>query len=258
MGAFDKIQRFIDQASRARDESDLHALLHEITRELGFDYFALVHHVDLRQRGSHDIVALWSYPPLWVEEYLDRGLATIDPVHLASHRTNVGFTWHSLSDLITLSPAHQRVRAQTRRAGIDDGFTVPANIPGEANGSCSFAMATGRQLPSAALPAAQLAGAFAFHAARRLVRRRCRSEPARPRLSPRQTECLVLVGRGQSDREIARALRLSEDTVTEYLDDARRRYDVRRRTPLVLRAIFDGQIALSDVLANAPPFRGEA
>ena len=174
-------------------------------------------------------------------------------MHLASHRTNVGFSWDRIPRLITITPAHQRVRERTRQAGIGDGFTVPANIPGEANGSCSFAMATDRELPTPSLPAAQLIGAFAFQAARRLVQRRTKVDPPRPVLSPRQIECVVLMGRGMTDRETARSLGIAEDTVTEYLDDARRRYHARRRQTLVLRAIFAGQIALSDVLVDGSP-----
>lgn len=253
-----QIQHFIDAAARSRDPTQLRGLLDDVTGRLGFDYFALVHHVDLRIQAPADAIAIWTYPSAWVEEYLTRRLATIDPVHLASHRTNVGFSWDKVSRLIAITPAHDRVREQTRRAGISDGFTVPANIPGEANGSCSFAVASGHDLPTGSLPAAQLVGAYAFHAARRIVQRRTRTDPPRPKLSPRQTECLVLMGRGLTDREAARLLGIGEDTVTEYLDDARRRYGVGRRVPLILRALFDGQIALSDVLQAPPPFRGEA
>jgi LuxR family transcriptional regulator, quorum-sensing system regulator CciR len=258
MSVFNHVQAFIEGAARSRDAHQLKGLLDEATRQLGFDYFALLHHVDLRQRDAKGVVAVWTYPTTWVDEYFERKLASTDPVHLASHRINVGFSWDRLPMLITLTRAHERVREQTRRAGIADGFTVPANIPGEANGSCSFAVKTDRPLPTASLPAAQLLGSYAFHAARRLVQRHNRTEPLRPTLTRRQTECLILMGRGSTDREIARALGLAEDTVTEYLDDARRRYDVRRRTTLILRAVFDGHIALSDVLEASPPLRGEA
>lgn len=253
MTEFHIVQRFIDAAAQARDLNHLAAMLATATGAMGFDYFALVHHVDLRRSPADGIVALWTYPELWVEEYLERRLATSDPVHLASHRTNVGFAWDRIPKLITITPAHQRVRERTRQAGIGEGFTVPANIPGEANGSCSFAMADDRALPATTLPEAQLVGAFAFQAARRLVQRRARTEPPRPTLSPRQLECVVLMGRGLTDRETARVLGIAEDTVTEYLDDARRRYDAPRRQTLVLRAIFAGQIALSDVLIDHSP-----
>lgn len=247
------VQAFIDAAGRCRHHDDLRSLMDDITRRLRFDHFALVHHVDLRGSGTDEAIALWSYPATWVDEYLERRLATSDPVHLASHRTNVGFAWDDLPRLITMTPEHRRVREQTRKAGIVDGYTVPANIPGEANGSCSFAVGRGSALPRESLPAAQLVGSFAFHAARLLAQRRFRLPPPQPRLSPRQLDCLILIGRGLTDREAARQLCLAEDTVTEYLDDARQRFQVRKRTQLVLRAIFTGQIALSDVLCVQSP-----
>ncbi len=250
---FLEVQRFVDSAARCRFPSELEGLLADHACRLGFDYFALVHHVDLRHRDGNGMVALWSYPVSWVEEYIAGHLATNDPVHLASHRTNIGFAWDQLARLIPLTPEHRRVRERTQRAGIDDGFTVPANIPGEANGSCSFAVGTGRSLPVQSLPAAQLAGGFAFNAARRLTRKSAKIAEQPPRLSPRQIDCLILAGRGASDRKTASTLGIAEDTVTEYLDEARRRYGVRRRGTLVLRAIFDGQIALSDVLMPPPP-----
>lgn len=252
MGLFEEVQRFVSAAARCRFPSELGDLLGDHARRLGFDYFALVHHVDLRDDDG-DAVALWSYPASWVEEYLESRMATSDPVHLASHRINVGFAWDQIARLITVTPAHRRVRERTRRAGIADGFTVPANIPGEANGSCSFAVATGHALPIESLSAAQLAGAYAFHAARRLTRKGARKADHPPRLSPRQLDCVVFAGRGYSDRETALALGIAEDTVTEYLDEARRRYGVNRRATLVLRAVYDGQIALSDVLILPPP-----
>lgn len=252
MGQFEEVQRFISAAARCRFPSELKDLLSDHACRLGFDYFALVHHVDLHDHDG-EAIALWSYPAAWVDEYLEDRMATSDPVHLASHRINVGFTWDQIARLITVTPAHRRVRERTRRAGIEDGFTVPANIPGEANGSCSFAVATGHALPAASLPAAQLSGAYAFHAARRLGRKRARHPEPPPRLSPRQLDCIVFAGRGYSDRETAVALGIAEDTVTEYLDEARHRYGVSRRTPLVLRVVYDGQIALSDVLMLPPP-----
>src|SRR5690242_6699464 len=157
IGMFDEVQRFIAAAARCRFPSELKELLSDHARRLGFDYFALVHHVDLRDRAG--AVALWSYPAHWAEEYVERRMATSDPVHLASHRTNIGFAWDQIGRFIPLTPAHLRVRERTKRAGLADGFTVPANIPGEANGSCSFAVATGHALPVESLAAAQLAGA---------------------------------------------------------------------------------------------------
>ena len=247
MSDFSVVQNFIDHVTRVRCEEGLREALGQITSDLGFDYFALVHHVDLRSPRAGRLVALWSYPDAWVSEYIERNLVTDDPVHLASHRTNIGFSWEEVPKLIEVTPRHQRVRQDTQRAGIVAGYTVPANIPGEANGSCSFAIASGGSLPQPSLAAAQLAGSFAFNAARNLAFKDLKRFPM-IKLTARQLECLVFVGRGKTDSEIGTILGIAADTVTEHLDEARRRYDVVKRTQLVLRAVFDGQLAISDVL----------
>ena len=141
----------------------------------------------------------------------------------------------------------EHYQQEAGRAGLGDGYSVPAHVPGEANGLCTFIVRTGRANPSRRLPMAQLAGAFAYQAARRL---RTRSQPGAGdplvRLTDRQLECVLLIARGKTDWEIANILGLKEDTVTEYVDDARCRYDVGRRTQLVVRALMDGQITLQD------------
>src|SRR3546814_4485407 len=64
--------------------------------------------------------------------------------------------------MIPFTAEDRRVLALGREQGIGDGFTVPANVPGEALGSCSFANEAGRPMRDEMLPLAQLAGAFAF------------------------------------------------------------------------------------------------
>jgi LuxR family quorum-sensing system transcriptional regulator CciR len=97
---------------------------------------------------------------------------------------------------------------------------------------------------------AQLIGSFAFQTARNLVRVSIQdlgSTPAQP-LSERQLQCVALVARGKSDWEIGKILNISEETVKRHLSLARAHYDVPKRIQVALRAIFEGQIALSDVM----------
>ena len=168
---------------------------------------------------------------------------------LASQRTNVGFCWDQLPELIALTPTHLQIIDRTRKAGLSAGFTVPANIPGELNGSCNFACGYGHEAPRANFAMAQLVGSFAFQAARGLVAR-MRGIPSSPpvRLTDRQLECIVLVGRGKTDWEIGKILGIAEETVKQHLADARLRYDVTKRVQVVIRALYDGMIPLSELL----------
>ena len=231
-------------------------MMQDITREMGFDYFALVHHVDLRPFGTlnghlltSDFVTISDYPQAWIEEYITGDVVSSDPRLLASQRTNVGFGWDQLHEIIEVTDAHRRVIERAERAGIGDGFTVPANVPGELNGSCNFAMRTGSFAPRTNFSMAQLAGSFAFQAARNLVLRiRGLGVNERVQLTERQLECIVLVARGKTDWEIGKILGISSETVKQHIANARELYDVPKRMQVVLRALYDGQVPLSEML----------
>ena len=133
------------------------------------------------------------------------------------------------------------------KQGLGTGFTVPAHVPGEVNGSCSFATARGRHLQGEHLAAAQLVGAFAFEAARRMAKREHQklSDPAR--FSDRERDCLIWVARGKSDSEIATILGISRETVHQYVKQARASYDAVSRSQLVAHALFSGTISFMDI-----------
>lgn len=137
-----------------------------------------------------------------------------------------------------------------RRYGLAEGFTVPVHVPGEYQGTCNFGARSLDKLAPDALPRAQLVGAFAFEAARRIVRarRRVGRRGDIPALTARQLDCVTLVAIGKTDWEIGRILGISESTAHEHIEAARKRYGVAKRTQLVIRALFDGQISFSDVL----------
>jgi LuxR family quorum-sensing system transcriptional regulator CciR len=97
------------------------------------------------------------------------------------------------------------------------------------------------------LPMAQLVGAFAFEAARRLWRVRI-PEASHPRLTDRQRECILWVARGKSDWEISRILDIQHETVVRHLKQARERYGVAKRTMLAVHALFDGSISFTDIM----------
>jgi LuxR family quorum-sensing system transcriptional regulator CciR len=163
----------------------------------------------------------------------------------ASLTTNIGFSWENVASLIRIGSNQRRILESARREGLDSGFTVPANIPGEAHGSCSFARALGRKFPSDCLLAAQLVGSFAFQAARRISCAPCPLHAVE--LTPRQRDCLELVAQGKTDWEIGVMLDLKEDSVTKVINAARKRYDVANRIELVVAALFDGQISFNEI-----------
>jgi len=174
-------QQFALAVEAAESIDELSNLLDAITGEMGCQFFALSHHVDL-PRAPQPAIRIHNYPVEWEEFFDAQRLGPSDPVHRASHLTNVGFPWSRLPQLIVLTRRDEEILARSRRVGLADGFTVPAHIPGESAGSCSFATAHGRTIRTEWLPLAQFVGAAAFEGARRLSGVR-RTDQDRPRLS---------------------------------------------------------------------------
>lgn len=239
-------QKFADAVDATDTIHDLCNLLDAIVREMGFQHFALSHHIDV-PRVPQPAIRIHNYPGDWEAFFDAERLGPSDPVHRASHLTNAGFHWTALPKLIALTRRDEEILAYSRKVGLADGFTVPAHIPGEFAGSCSFATASGRTYRMEWIPLAQHVGATAFAGARRLLGL-CRSDEDRPHLSERQRACVYWAARGKSDWEIAQILGIGHDTAIQYMKEARSRYGVGNRTQLAIHALRDGVLTFPDAL----------
>lgn len=76
---------------------------------------------------------------------------------------------------------------------------------------------------------------------RRTIRRK--SKPKRP-LTRRQLQCVVLVARGKSARQIAQVLGISARTVQEHIAIAKKHTGVRTTMQLVIQLLAARQLKL--------------
>ena len=239
------VDRFAESASACADVDQLRVLLEGAARELGFDYFALLHHSSLAASGAARI-RIDNYPEPWVEELQARDLAAHDPVHSASRKTSAGFAWQDIASIIPLAERHKAILARSRYHGLGAGFTIPANVPGEPSGSCSFAVRAGADLPRERLLCTELVGTHAFRAARRMLG--LPKPKDRPHLSRREIECLRLVAAGKTDWEVSRILGISADTARQYVKRARAAYDVVSRAQLVACGLRDALVSFDEAI----------
>lgn len=239
------VDRFAEAAGSCGDVEQLRTVLGEASEELGFRYFALLHHSSLHG-STTGRMRIDNYPEEWAFELVSRNLAAHDPVHSASRRTSSGFAWQDIGSIIPLSERHRTILARSRYHGVGAGFTVPANIPGEPSGSCSFAVRTGAELPDRRLLCAELIGVHAFRAARRILGLPRTQD--RPHLSRREIECLRLVAAGKSDWEAATILGISVETARQYVKRARAAYDVATRTQLVVHGLRDEWVTFEEAI----------
>lgn len=240
-----ELTEFFQLCSAAQNEEDLQNILSNATICMGFEQYALNHHVDLAGPPG-DAIVLMNYDPDWVDRAVTLGYHLNDPVHAASEKATFGFRWSEMRKWMPLSKRHEVILDEARSFGLCDGFTVPVHVPGEYRGTCSFG---GRQpeMTTDVVACAQFVGLLAFESARRLVRGRGGPPPGIPKLTQRQLDCLPFVASGKSDWVIGQILGLSPATVHQHVGDAMRRYAVGSRTQLAIRALFDSQIAYNAV-----------
>jgi LuxR family quorum-sensing system transcriptional regulator CciR len=240
------IDRFGERAAAAEDGLQLRALIVEATQELGFDYFAVLHHGSL-SRPSCRLAMIHNYPASWEEEVMGTAAtAGADPVHQASIRTHVGFRWAELSHLMRLGSAEARFLDRAKLHDIADGFTVPVNVPGEPPGSCTFALGRASIMPEGRLYCAEQVGLHAFRAARRIHGYPGNGRP--PKLSRRELQSVRLVAAGKTDWEIAAILGISVETAHQYVKRARAAYDVVSRAQLVACGLRDALVSFDEAI----------
>lgn len=242
---------FLSAVRKTASQNELVALMEAVTLDMGCRHYALIHHDDLRL-ARPDRVDLKDYPAAIADRLIGERRYRRDPIIRGCLFADSAFLWSDLHRIIQLDKQDRASFEFGAREGLNEGITVPYVRLGDCMGSCTFA---GMRRPNSAsryLGPAQMIGIFAFQAARRLI---SGSEPLpapRPKLHPRPRDCVVLAGRGYSNKEIARALALTPRTVDGYLTEARRLFDAHDRTELVVSAALAGEIELHEIRGRQP------
>lgn len=238
-------QDFLEALPATTTEEAMRRLLGDVGHDLGFRHFAMIHHDDLADPKPWH-VDIRDYPDAVAERIIGRRLNRRDPVIRGCAFADSAFVWSELHRIITLDTRDRASLEFGAREGLNDGVTVPCWSLRDCLGSCTFAGVRNGDATHH-VGAIQLIGIFGFQHARRL---RNGGEPApgpRPRLNPRPRDCIVLAGRGLSNKQIARALDLAPRTVDGYLTEAPRLFDVNDRTELLVAAMLAGEIDLHEL-----------
>ena len=229
----------------------LRAITRDFTDAIGFRYFALITHEDLRdpRPGAID---LRDYAEGAARRIIGECSYLRDPVIRGAIFADCAYLWSDLHRLIRLDNRDRIALELGKREGLDQGITVPCSRLGQRLGSCTFAGLKTARCAELMLGPAQMFGIFAFQRARSLAGRPYL--PAQPpRLEPRYRDCVVLAGQGLRDKVIAHKLGLTPRTVESYMRDARRLFGARDRTELVTAAVLAGEIDLAELRSRQAP-----
>ncbi|MGF7148940.1 LuxR family quorum-sensing system transcriptional regulator CciR [Sphingomonas zeicaulis] len=238
--ALSVVSEFVERSALVREPGSLEQLLASTVRSLGFEFFALTHHGDL-VRKPNGFVSLQNYPREWGKRFRADGLHRWDPIQQLASQTSSAFLWSDVMRRLRPSDRQLTLLAEAQSAGLGAGLTVPLHAPGEPAASLSLVVSSpDTGISRQCLIAAQCLAVAAYSTALRL-RGPMRSS-IRTKLTRRQIQCVELAAEGKTDWEIGRILGLSEETVTKYMNAARGRYGVARRTQLIVAALRDGSI----------------
>ena len=231
----------IEAAQKARDLTDLTAIVQPAMGHLGVTHY--IYGQATNAHGARAPLAHFGVAHLsWGVHYAERKLVTKDAMFPWALRSTDPFTWQGVRDLGQVDRDGETVLQDARAFQLTDGFVVPVHHLNGASGA--VVMMGDKDLdwsPRQRSEAHLLAIYFAA------VGRKLAAEvtpTSKPLLSRRQRECLQWVRAGKTDWEIAQILNLSEHTVIEYLEEARKRLGVRTRTQAVIEAIIRGQITV--------------
>jgi DNA-binding CsgD family transcriptional regulator len=220
----------VERASQAIEAAQTLEELLEITAHaatpFGFAHAALARHVHV-QSGLMEPEMVTNYPQAW---------------HDLFARRDYGLT-------IPLTRIQREYLEEMRKLGLNSGCTIAGHMPDRPTISVHFVVAGGEPLEARPFMLAILLGIAAGQQARTLWQSQLPQVQVtqEERLSPRQVDCIKLVARGMTSWEIAAVLGISDQTVSEYLTDARRRLGVSNRAQLVLKSLKLGYFTLDDV-----------
>lgn len=247
MEQFELIQEFIERTERATTLDELGTGFHRVIATLGFRYFACCSHADpLRlPRGAF---VIHSYPAAWARTFCQRRFHRIDPVFQQAERARLPFYWDTALR-VGLTSDQREILVQASEFGIAHGYTVPLRLP-EAQFAYPASCSLVPDAPSLATPVhycVQLLAYRLYQAASRIVGER-QAVPCATPLSKRERQCLELVAQGKSDWVAGKLLGISERTVHNHIERAKRRFKVATRVQAIVLALASRQISFGDVI----------
>lgn len=242
----DPVLGFAETSFRATNVQELDATMADFLRRFGINTFILCRATDAKKRPTAVRIA-GSSNQEWRAHYNDNGLVKSDDILGWGDRTAAPTTWISFRENQATQGKKAQIYDQAAEFGLLDGFYLPIH---QHDGSMlAVSMMASYKLPEtrSTLAALHMLAVYYHLAAERLglvAKPLPALAPDRPVLTKRQLECLKWVRAGESSWEIGQILNLSEHTVNEHLQAARKRLGVRTTTQAVLEAAARGLIEL--------------
>lgn len=235
-----RLTDFIEKLQGAETLEELNEKIIQLRDLLGVEH--VVYH-SVNSTGSQ--YAALTYPPAWVERYLEQDYARIDPVVQSCYRRFRPVEWKQLNW------TGRNVRSflgEAADAGVgNQGYSIP--IRGPSGQFALFSITDNAdddswcRFRSERTADLILTSHYINQKALELERGSDILEDA-PGLSPRETDALTMLALGFSRAQAADHLRISEHTLRVYIESARFKLAAANTTHAVARAVMSGLVRL--------------
>lgn len=237
---FRSVTEFVELSTSQTPLAALEADLARRLAQFGVRHFVHVQALDANRKPSGALMAGPSNRE-WRELYFDKKWARHDDLMKSGLRRLAPTTWRRFEREGPLSDGQRTIMSHAHEFGFIDGYFLPVHML-DGSVACVSLFSDG-VLPEEGAPAhaIHLLSLYYSFAVRRALEPSVPQQPA-VSITPRQRECLQWVRAGKTDWEIGQIIGISEHTVIEHLDEARRRLGVRTRTQAVIEAVSRGII----------------
>jgi DNA-binding CsgD family transcriptional regulator len=246
----DRAQSFIELCRRGAATGELAGVFQHELEAFGFRFFSCCSHVD-PLRPPRGAVVLHNYPGEWMRAFSELDFYYIDPVFHYANRSLTPFYWDADEFRAELTAPQLEIMEEARRFGIEHGYTVPIHAPrspGAYRASCSV-VPDSAAVAAESYMAVQLMACY-MHAALSFEAETKAGGCAVRGLTRRERQCLELAAQGKSDWVAGRILGISERTVHNHIEHAKRRLGVATRVQAIVHALVSRQIAFGDVIRS--------
>ena len=195
----------------------------------GFNTFACGE-LDLAER-DRKVFYIIAWPDSWRQFYMASGLYEHDPIVGGLAYRSEPFTWTELRADRQLPKLGSKALQLAAEHGFKEGLVVPVPRGGQRTGIVSLVGPDPRMTPRER-SFLSLLSILLHHRARHLAPKARLPIPPMG-LTARELDCLSLIARGMSDRDIGQELGISASTAHEYVEGAKRKMLVKTRAAAV-------------------------
>ncbi len=233
------LEGFLNRLHQVETLDELNGQIFSLRNELSVDH--VVYH-SVKSTGEQ--YAALTYEKTWVDRYIERDYARIDPVVQACIRRFHPVDWKRLS---WTGKATQEFLHEAKSSGIgNQGFSIPIRGP-----SGQFALftvsskdtdATWSKYTEAYTRSLILASHYVNQKALELERGSDQADLVN--LSPRETDALTMLALGYNRAQAADSLSISEHTLRVYIESARFKLSAMNTTHAVAIATNSGLLTV--------------